>query len=117
MGPVNWIGVIVAGLVAGGVLIAMLRMAGLARMAGTVALTLLGSAMLGHALARIGVEKLALKPQLYFMQSGGLALAFVIPALWISGWRRGTPARQSGLESLAFALAYLAMGLVFRLLA
>ena len=117
MGPVNWIGVIVAGLVAGGVLIAILRLSGVARMAGTVALALVGSAMLGHALARIGAEKLALKPQLFFMQSGGLALAFVIPALWISGWRRGTPARALGRESLAFVLAYLAMGLVFRLLA
>lgn len=117
MGPVNWIAVVVAGLVAGGVLIAMLRIAGMARMAGTVALALLGSAMLGHALARIGAEKMALKPQLYFMQSGGLALAFVIPALWISGFRRGASARDVGLESLAFGLAYLAMGLAFRLLA
>ena len=113
MGPVNWIAVIVAGLVASAVLIALLRPAGAGRIVGTMAFMLVGSAMLGHALARIGAEKLALKPQLYFMQSGGLALAFVIPALWISGWRRGASARELGREGLAFALAYLAMGAVF----
>ena len=34
--------------------------------------------------ARVGAETLAAKPWLYFMMSGGLAIAFVIPALWIS---------------------------------
>ena len=69
--------------------------------------------MLGHALARIGPEKLAAKPQLFFMQSGGLALAFVLPAVWLIQLRDGTPRRQTIVDSLAFLTAYLAMGAVF----
>jgi len=69
--------------------------------------------MLGHALARIGPEKLAAKPQLYFMQSGGLALAIVIPALWLSHARHDVPRRETIKESIAFLLAYLTMGAVF----
>jgi hypothetical protein len=69
--------------------------------------------MLGHALARIGPEKLAAKPQLFFMQSGGLALAFVIPALWLTQLRDGAPRRRTVIDSLAFLSAYLAMGAVF----
>ena len=50
------------------------------------------------------------------MQSSGLALAIVIPALWLAGAKNGVPARETGRDSLAFLLAYLAMGAVFRLL-
>lgn len=74
---------------------------------------LLPAAMLGHALARIGAEKLAQKPQLYFMQSGGLALAFVLPALWMVGLRAGAARADLARDSAAFVLAYLAMGAVF----
>ena len=70
-------------------------------------------AMLGHALVRIGADKLTAKPQLYFMQSGGLALAFVIPALFISQTRQGVSLRQTTFDSAAFLAAYLAMGAVF----
>ena len=69
--------------------------------------------MLGHALARIGPDKLAAKPQLYAMQSAGLALAIVIPALWIVQVRSGVSARQCWRDSAAFLLAYLVMGAVF----
>lgn len=71
------------------------------------------AAMLGHALDRIGADTLAAKPWLYFMQSGGLALAFVLPALWIGQARRGGKLARSTRDSAAFLLAYLAMGLVF----
>ncbi len=71
------------------------------------------AAMLGHALARIGADKLAAKPWLYFLQSGGLALAFVLPALWMGQARRGGKLARSARDSVAFLLAYLAMGLVF----
>ena len=76
-------------------------------------LTLIPAAMLGHALARIGPDKLALKPWLYFMQSGGLALAFVLPALWLLGLRDGAAKAAMTRDSAAFVLAYLAMGTVF----
>lgn len=109
MGPVNWIGVVLAGLV-GAVLLHLIerREGGVRRLAFLTLVMLAASVMLGHALARIGAEKLALKPQLYFMQSGGLAGAFVVPALLVSGvkWPR----------ALGWLAAYLAMGVVFYLL-
>lgn len=69
--------------------------------------------MLGHALARIGPETLAAKPWLYAMQSGGLALAFVIPALWMLGLRGRAAKGEIVRDSAAFLIAYLAMGAVF----
>lgn len=113
MGVVNWVGVGLAALAAAAVLWLFWR----GRLALTAyGLTLLPAAMLGHALARIGAEKLAVKPHLYFMQSGGLALAFVLPALWMLGSRSGAGRREMTRDSAAFLLAYLAMGLIFFLL-
>lgn len=113
MSPMNWIAVVLAGLAAAGVLWLFWR----GRLAlAAYGLTLLPAAMLGHALARIGPEKLAAKPHLYFMQSGGLALAFVLPALWMLGNRGGAAKGELVRDSAAFVLAYLAMGLVFFLL-
>lgn len=108
MGPINWTAVLVAALLGAAVLWAFMRKAG-----GAIwiyALQIIPAAMLSHALARIGPDKLAAKPQLYFMQAGGLALAIVIPALWIA--RRGTSA-QTWRDSAAFLAAYLVMGAVF----
>ncbi len=110
MGPVNWVAVLLAALAAAGVLWAFWR--------GRVpvwayGLTLIPAAMLGHALARIGAEKLAMKPQLYFMQSGGLALAFVLPAVWLLALRNSGARGEALRDSAAFVLAYLAMGAVF----
>lgn len=113
MGLVNWLAVVLAALAAAGVLWLFWR----GRMPlPAYAWSLLPAAMLGHALARIGAEKLAAKPHLYFMQSGGLALAFVLPALWMLGIRNGAPKSETARDSAAFILAYLAMGLVFYLL-
>ena len=110
MGPMNWMGVVAAALVAAGLVLALRRgTAPLAALGGM----LLSGAMLGHALARIGPDKLEVKPHLYFMQAGGLALAIVIPALWLAQLRQGTPARESWRDSVAFLIAYLAMGTVF----
>ena len=111
MGPINWIAVIAAALVAAAVLW-LLRPPG-ARGSWLYLLQVVPAAMLGHLLARIGPDKLSAKPQLYAMQSAGLALAIVIPALWIVQLRSGGNARQTGRDSLAFLLAYLAMGAVF----
>lgn len=113
MGVVNWLGVALAALAAAGVLWLFWR--GRLPLA-VYAWSVLPAAMLGHALARIGAEKLALKPHLYFMQSGGLALAFVLPALWMLGSRNGAAKGEMVRDSAAFLLAYLAMGVVFFLL-
>ena len=113
MGPINWLAVIMAAALAALVLRLFWR-GGLSWQRSWIyLLTLVPAAMLGHALARIGPDKLAVKPQLYFMQSGGLAVAIVIPALWISNLQRGVPARESWRDSAAFECAYLAMGAVF----
>lgn len=113
MGPVNWIAVALAAGVAALVLWLFWREAGRRMPVWLYALQLVPAAMLGHALARIGPEKLAVKPHLYFMQSGGLALAIVIPAIWLAQSRHGTAARESWRDSAAFLTAYLAMGTVF----
>ena len=110
MGPINWIAVGIAALLGTVVLWVFMRKSGGNPL--VYVLQLIPAAMLGHALARIGPDKLAAKPQLYFMQAGGLALAIVIPALWIA--RQGkAPARQTWRDSAAFLLSYLVMGAVF----
>ena len=114
MGPINWLAVLLAAVAASAVLMAFWR--GRAVPVWSWALSLVPAAMLGHALARIGPDKLAVKPQLYWMQSSGLALAIVIPALWMAGTRHGTSSRETWRDSAAFLLAYLAMGGVFWLL-
>lgn len=113
MGTMDWMGVVLAALVASVVLALAFRQARTGWLYAAVPLNLVSALMLGHALARIGLEKLAAKPQLFFMQSGGLALAFVIPALWLTQLRDGAPRRRTVMDSLSFLAAYLAMGAVF----
>lgn len=115
MGPVNWMAVILAALAASAVVLGFQRRGGVAHSGWVLAASLVSSAMLGHALARIGAEKLAVKWWLYFMQSGGLALAFVIPAIWVSLSQHGA-SRAALRESGMWLAAYLAMGAVFRIL-
>ena len=109
MGPVNWIAVVVAGL-AGALVLHLVEahQGGTRRLACLALVMLVASAMLGHALARIGAERLAVKPALYFMQSGGLAAAFVVPALFVNGVKLP--------RALGWLAAYLAMGGTFWLL-
>lgn len=117
MGPIDWADVALSALAAFAVLALAFRNAPGVRRTGWIVtgvlLSIIPAAMLGHALARIGPEKLAVKPQLFIMQSAGLALAFVIPALWLTQLRDGAPRRQAVIDSLAFLAAYLAMGTVF----
>lgn len=113
MGEVNWFAVILAGAAAAAVLWLFWRGRILGASGWLYLLQLIPAAMLGHALARIGTEKLAVKPWLYFMQAGGLAVAFVIPALWMVGARHGTAKSEAARDSAAFLFAYLAMGAVF----
>ena len=113
MGAMDWLGAVLAALAASAVLALAFRQTQPAWRYGALPLNLVSALMLGHALARIGPEKLAAKPQLFFMQSGGLALAFVLPAVWLIQLRDGAPRRQTITDSLAFLTAYLAMGAVF----
>ena len=78
-----------------------------------VGVFLIGAAMLGHNFARIGSATLAAKPWLYFMQSGGIALAFVCPAVWLTHARLGSERRARLADAGFWLVAYLAMGVVF----
>lgn len=126
MGPVNWIAVVSAAMVAlvigvvwYGARFRFIHPAVRAepkqrdRLVFSGIAALLGSAMLGHNYARIGAETLAAKPWLYFMQSGGLALFFVIPAVWMTCYRLGAAKRVQMGECVFYLIAYLSMGAVF----
>lgn len=81
-----------------------------------VVVMLLASIMLGHNFARIGSETLAVKPWLYFMMSGGLALFFTIPAVWLTHVRNGTEPIKRIVDCGFWLIAYLAIGTVFWIL-
>ena len=135
MGPVNWIGVIVATLVALGFstlwygpLFGRARLEevgpgklGIRRSPGrtaaiTEALLLITATMMGHMFARVGEATLDVKWWLYFMMSGGLAIAFVIPSLWISDSQQRISTRLALIDGGFWLFAYLSMGLAFFLL-
>lgn len=132
MGPINWLAVAVAAFAATCVAFfwygplfgrAKLREVGPGGLAGrrnpgmtmllTAVMLLLTSAMMGHMFARVGTETLAVKPWLYSMMSGGLALFFVIPALWLSYSHQQLSARLAAIDAGYWLAAYLAMGGVF----
>jgi hypothetical protein len=50
------------------------------------------------------------------MMSGGLAIAFVIPALWVSFSHIRVPTRVALIDAGYWLAAYLTMGLVFFLM-
>jgi hypothetical protein len=132
VGPVNWLAVALAALIAGALSFVwfgpLFGRAKKRKVAGnrvmvkarpdrvavlTLVLLLLTSTMLGHMFARVGAETLAAKPWLYFMMSGGLATAFVIPALWVSFSHIRVPTRVAVIDAGYWLSAYLAMGAVF----
>lgn len=134
MGPVNWLAVVFAALGALGVsalwygpLFGRARLEvvgpgklGIRRSPGrtlaiTAALLLVSAAMMGHMFARVGPETLAVKWWLYFMMSGGLAIAFVIPSLWVSYTHQRIATRLAMIDAGFWIAAYLMMGLVFRI--
>jgi hypothetical protein len=128
MGPVNWLAVILAanlavalGIVWHGPLFRtgrpLLEGGPAKSYAVVVIVMLIGAAMLGHAFARIGSETLAAKPWLYFMQSGGVALAFVVPAVWLTQARHGMETRKRLIDCGFWLVAYLTMGATFWALA
>lgn len=126
MGPVNWVAVVLAAAIATGVAAVWhgtlfrsarqpLRTAG-RRRAGvwpSVLVFALAAIMLGHNFARIGEAVLAAKPWLYFMQTGGVAVFFVIPAVWLTQARTAAEPARRALDCACWLAAYLAMGLVF----
>ena len=126
MGPVNWLAVLLAAHLAVAVGIVWhgpLFRSGRPLLEGegkgarsylpSILVMLIGAAMLGHNFARIGAETLAAKPWLYFMQSGGIAIAFVIPAIWLSQARFGQETRARLIDCGFWLTAYLTMGAVF----
>ncbi len=128
MEPVNWVAVVLAanlavalGIVWHGPLFRsgrpLLEGAKGKSYAVIIVVMLIGAAMLGHNFARIGAATLAAKPWLYFMQSGGIALAFLIPALWITHARHGADTRTRLIDCGYWLAAYLTMGGVFWALA
>ena len=78
-----------------------------------VLLQAVSAVMLAHNYARIGPDTLAAKPWLYWMQSGGIAVAFIMPALWISYSRQRLPRREALVDSGFWLVVYLATGTVF----
>ena len=125
MGPVNWLAVILAvgaalfvaamwyGPIFGHARRAVLAPGMLLMTAGLLFLT---SAMMGHMFARVGAATLGMKPWLYFMMSGGLAGAFVIPALMVSYTQQRVAMRIALIDAGFWLIAYLTMGLTFFLL-
>jgi hypothetical protein len=128
MGPVNWLAVVMAAAFALGIMTmwngrfgtTRASLGGAVRTPGKFWLVglvlLLAAVMLGHNFARIGAVTLNARPWLYFMQTGGVALFFVIPAVWLSHVRVGTEPKRRLLDSCCWLAAYLAMGVVFWLL-
>lgn len=126
MGPVNWLAVFLAAALA--LALSLIwngpvsragrqTLGGNARRGGNYitlgVVFLIGSIMLGHNFARIGAETLVIKPWLYFMQSGGIAIAFVVPAVWVTHLRSGTEPMRRVIDCVCWLVAYLSMGLVF----
>jgi hypothetical protein len=132
LGPINWLAVILSanlavavGLVWYGPLFGGARLfdrvaspserseGPVRSMLGAILLQALSALLLGHMYARIGAEALAAKPWLYWMQSGGVALGFIMPALWISYSRQRLPLREALVDSGFWIAVYLAAGTVF----
>lgn len=116
MGPVNWLAVAVSSLLMLAMWTAWQGRPALGRLPSllaALALLALPTVMIGHALARIGPDKLALKPWLYWMQTGGVAVFLVVPALWLGRVRSGWQWRGALGEAGFWLAAFLAMGTVF----
>ncbi len=129
MGPVNWLAVIVAAVV--GLVLALVWFGPLSRsrrspVLGSQKRTMtflspvvvmgLAAVMFGHAFARIGIDTLSVKPWLYFMQTGGIAIAFVMPVLWLTHLESRTEPMWRVLDCLFWLVVYLLMGTVFWLM-
>jgi hypothetical protein len=136
MGPVNWLAVVVAAVVALGVSLAWngplfgrsrreelgpgglyQRLAPWRTLALTFVLLLVSSSMIGHMFARVGADTLAAKPWLYFMMSGGLAGAFVVPAMGINYLHLRVSVRLALIDAGLWLTTYVSIGLTFFVMA
>ena len=113
MGVINWLAVGLSALLAAALWLARTRVVTPRAVALALFLSLLPALLLGHSLARIGADTLALKPKLYWMQSGGLAAFFVVPALLLSHARAGLAWRAALADAGFWLGTYLAMGTLF----
>ena len=135
MGPINWLAAVLAAVLAfavgglwygplfGRAKLEEVGPGGLAArshpgrtLAITAVLLLVSATMLGHLFARLPAESLGAKPWLYFMMAGGLAIGFVIPALWISYTHQKLTTRLAMIDAGYWLVSYLAMGAAFWLL-
>ena len=119
MGPVDWVAVLAAAAIALGLGLAWPGSGwrGAGRIAALGVASFFAAAMFGHSFARIGAETMAAKPWLYPMQTGGIALAFVIPAFAASHAARGAGVGAGLRDGAYWLVAYLAMGAAFWALA
>lgn len=120
MGPVDWIAVVGAWMAAALMGAALYGRRALPRRpigqhAVAALLLFVSAAMMGHMFARVGEATLAAKPWLYPMMSGGLALTFIGPALFITAVRREGLTRAALFDYGAWLATYLSMGAVFAL--
>ena len=118
MGPVDWIAVALAWLVAAVLGVALYGKRAMPRgnlvlHAVAALLLFVSAAMLGHMFARVGEVTLAAKPWLYFMMAGGLALTFIGPALFITTVRREEPIGKALFDWGYWLATFLAMGGTF----
>ena len=79
----------------------------------TFLLLLISAIMLGHMFARVGSATLDQKPWLYFMMSTGLAMTFVVPALWITLGHQRALIDATFTHATFWIFAYLVMGATF----
>ena len=119
MGPVHWLAVVVAALAATGwalVWYVWLFRGARAPAAAHLAVMAVPAWLMGHNFARIGEGVLMAKPWLYWMMSGGFALAMVWPALLVAHGRNRSPAGEGWIDAGYFLTAFLIMGTVFWLI-
>lgn len=120
--PISWIAVALSALLAWAVGLVWYGMvfrrneSGSRSPASVIAMVLLqgvSALMLGHMFARIGAEKLAAKPWLYWMQSGGVALTFIGPAILMTHARNGLALRKALVDAAYWLVVYLLTGTLF----
>jgi hypothetical protein len=115
MGPVNWMAVVVSALVAGLLAYPCYGLWRVSRMpsARSFLAMLFPAALIGHNFARLGAEALAAKPKLYWMMSGGWALAIIIPVGVVLYSRHALRGREAMADATYVLVAFMAMGTVF----
>lgn len=122
MGPIDWVAIALAWLVAALAGVAFYGRAALPRVpvwshALVAALLFASATMLGHLYARTGADTLAAKPWLYPMLGGGLALNFICPALLVTAVRRNQGLGAALYDCACWLAAYLLMAAMFYLMA